>query len=76
MGGECKFYRSPYAYEQFAHFTSSQGHELTVTPGGYHISNKEQRDHSIAFLRRVQDVMGFSTQPTIALLQSQWMDLD
>ena len=53
-----------------------EGHELTGTPGGYHISNKQQRDYSIAFLQRVQESMGFQTQSTIALLQSQWMDLD
>ena len=51
-------------------------HQLTMTPGGYHISNKEQREYSISFLRRVQRVMGFQTQSTIALLESQWRDLD
>ena len=53
-----------------------EGHELTVMAGGYHISNKEQREYSISFLRRVQRVMGFQTQSTIALLESQWRDLD
>lgn len=53
-----------------------QGHQLTVMPGGYHISDKEQREYSIAFLRRVQETMGFQTQSTITLLRSQWAALD
>ncbi|GAB7322968.1 hypothetical protein MBLNU13_g05499t1 [Cladosporium sp. NU13] len=55
-----------------ANFTA---HHMLMN-SGYHISNKEQRDYSIAFLRRVQENMGFQTQSTIALLESQWMDLD
>ena len=51
-------------------------HQLTMTPGGYHISNKEQREYSISFLQRVQETMGFRTQPTITLLRNQWSDLD
>jgi hypothetical protein len=47
-----------------------------MTPGGYHISNKEQREYSIAFLQRVQETMGFRTLPTITLLRNQWSDLD
>lgn len=50
---------------------SPERHELTAISGGYHISNKEQRGYSIAFLRRVQENMGFQTQSTIALLESQ-----
>lgn len=53
-----------------------EGHELTVMPGGYHISNEEQRDYSIAFLQRVQETMGFRTQSTITLLRGQWRALD
>jgi hypothetical protein len=45
-------------------------------PGGYHISNKEQREYSIAFLERAQKTMGFRTQSTITLLLSQWRALD
>lgn len=54
----------------------SQGHQLTVMPGGYHISNKGQRKYSIAFLQRIQETMGFRTQSTITLLRSQWRALD
>jgi hypothetical protein len=46
------------------------------TPGGYHLTNLGQREHSIRFLGRVQEVMGFNTQSTIALLRRQWEDLD
>lgn len=56
--------------------TFHQGNELTIMPGGYHIRNKEQREHSITFLQRVQQIMGFETQTTIALLRSQWCALD
>ena len=56
--------------------TCQQGDELTVMPGGYHIRNKEQREYSITFLQRVQQIMGFETQTTIALLRSQWCALD
>jgi hypothetical protein len=51
-------------------------YQLTVVPGGYHISNKEQREYSIAFLQRVQENMGFQTHPTVTLLRNQWRDLD
>jgi len=54
----------------------SQGHQLTVMPGGYHISDKAQREYSIAFLQRIQETMGFRTHSTIALLRSQWLALD
>lgn len=77
MGGECKLHSSPHAYEQFAQtLLFHERHQLTVVPGGYHISNKEQREYSIAFLQRVQDTMGFQTHPTITLLRNQWHDLD
>ncbi|KAM0719132.1 hypothetical protein Q7P37_005037 [Cladosporium fusiforme] len=56
-----------------ANFTAH--HMLRIT-GGYHISSLKQRERSIAFLRRVQDIMGFRTHSTIGLLQSQWLDLD
>jgi hypothetical protein len=57
-------------------FISLTWHELTITSGGYHISNQAQRRSSISFLQHVEKVMGFKTQPTIDLLQSQWLDLD
>jgi hypothetical protein len=57
-------------------FHSQSWHKLTVTPGGYHITDQQQRRSSISFLRHVEKVMGFKTQPTIDLLQSQWLDLD
>lgn len=47
-----------------------------VAAGGYQITNPIQREHSVNFLRRVQNIMGFKTQSTIALLRGQWQDLD
>lgn len=49
---------------------------LMVATGGYQITNPVQREHSVSFLRQVQNIMGFKTQSTIALLRSQWQDLD
>lgn len=60
----------------FTHQLVNNFSELTLATGGYHLVSQIQREHSIAFLRRVQDVMGFKTHHTIALLQSQWQDLD
>lgn len=48
---------------------------LTRT-GGYCIRDSAQREHSLAFLRRVKEIMRWDTQQTIDTLQQQWNDLD
>ncbi|KAK3709107.1 hypothetical protein LTR37_011086 [Vermiconidia calcicola] len=43
---------------------------------GYYITNPIQRSHVVHFLEHVHRLMAWNTTNTIALLQSQWSDLD